>query len=216
MGGFTMIRSRKAMVIALAASIPMLALAAASPDKAEKVAEKMLQFDKALATAQAQIDTTLQSMNALKEGSDLVGKYKDFSKQVDNLDKMSQKAKSNAEKAGATRDQYIAEMQKSSESIQNPQLKASAEARRAELQPKIEAIKSNLGSARDTFTPFMQDLKDLKVFLASQLNPAGITAASDLMAKCNEAGGKVKADVGKESDAVKDLAATIQPGGGAK
>ena len=211
-----MVRFRQALAFALAASIPVLASAAASPDKAEKVAEKMLQFDKALASASGQVDKTLQAMNALTVGGDLMSKYKTFSKEVDNLDKMSQKAKGNAEKAAATRDQYMQEWQKSQEQIQNPQLKASSEARRAELQPKIEAIKSNLGSARDTFTPFMQDLKDLKVFLANQLNPGGITAASDLMAKCNEAGEKVKADVGKASDAVKDLAATIQPGAGEK
>jgi hypothetical protein len=208
-----MIRYRQALVFALVASIPMLASAAASPDKAEKVAQRMLKFDEALATASAQVDKTLQSMNALKDPSDLVDKYKTFSKEVDNLDKMSEKAKGNAEKAAQTRDEYISEMQKSQEAIQNPQLKASADARRAELQPKIEAIKTNLGSARDTFTPFMQDLKDLKVFLANQLNAAGINAASDLMSKCNEAGEKVKADVGKASAAVKDLAATIQPGG---
>jgi chromosome segregation ATPase len=212
-----MVRFRQVLVFVLAAALPMLASAAASPDKAEKVAQKMLDFDKSLAGANAQIDKTLQSMNSLKEGDgDLMSKYKTFSKEVDNLDKMSQKAKSNAEKAGSVRDQYIQDWQKSQEQIQNPQLKASSEARRAELQPKIEAIKANLGSARDTFTPFMQDLKDLKVFLANQLNPAGITSAADLMSKCNEAGEKVKGDISKASDAVKDLATTIQPGAGEK
>jgi hypothetical protein len=209
-----MVRFRQALVFALAASIPLLASAGPDPQKAEKVAQKMLQFDESLTNGQAQIDKTLQSMNALKGQDDLVDKYKTFSKEVDNLDKLGEKAKGNAEKAASIRDQYIADVQKSQEAIQNPQLKAAADARRAELQPKIEAIKGALGSARDTFTPFMQDLKDLKVFLANQLNAAGISASADLMAKCDAAGQKVKGDLDKASVAVKDLASTIQPGGG--
>jgi len=209
-----MVRFKQALVFALAASIPMLASAAAAPDKAEKVAQGLLGLDKSIATAKTQLDTTIASMNSLKEGGDLTTKYKTFSKEVDNLDKMSQKAKANAQKAAQGRDQYLEQWKKSQEGIQNPQLKASSEARRAELQPKIEEIKSSLGAARDTFAPLLQDLKDLKVFLANQLNPSGVTAAADLMSKATADSEKVKADLDKGSAALKDLASAIQPGGG--
>jgi chromosome segregation ATPase len=208
-----MVRFKQALVFALAASIPVLASAAA-PDKAEKVAQGLLKFDQSIATAKTQLNTTIASMNALKEGGDLTAKYKTFTKDVGNLDKMSQTAKTNAQKAAQTRDQYIEEWKKSQEAIANPQLKASSEARRAELQPKIEEIKTSLGAARDTFTPLLQDLKDLTVFLANQLNQGGIASAADIMAKATADSEKVKANLDKGSAAVKDLATSIAPAGG--
>jgi chromosome segregation ATPase len=211
------VRIKQFAAIAVLLAVPALVLAAAAPDKAEKVAQKMLGLDKAIQQGAAQIDKTLASLNALAQPEgDLTAKYKDFSKNVDTLDKMSQKAKSNAEAAAKDRDAYIAQWKASQDKIQNPELKAASEARRGELQPKIEAIKTSLSAARDTFTPFMQDLKDLRTFLANQLNPGGIAAAQSLITKCNESGEKVKADLSQGSTAVKDLAGSIAPGAGAK
>jgi chromosome segregation ATPase len=211
------VRIKQFAAIAVLLAVPALVLAAAAPDKAEKVAEKMLGLDKAIQQGAAQIDKTLASLNALAQPEgDLTTKYKDFSKNIDTLDKMSQKAKSNAEAAAKDRDAYIAQWKASQDKIQNPELKAASEARRGELQPKIEAIKTSLGAARDTFTPFMQDLKDLRTFLANQLNPGGIAAAQTLITKCNESGEKVKSDLSQGSTAVKDLAESIAPGGAAK
>ena len=208
------VRMKQFAAIAVLLAVPALVLAAAPPNKAEKVAQKMLGLDKAIQQGAAQIDKTLASLNALAEpGGDLVAKYKDYSKNVDDLEKFAAKAKSNAESAAKDRDAYVAQWKGSQEKIQNPQLKQASEARRAELEPKIEAIKTSLGSARETFTPFMQDLKDLRTFLANQLNPAGVAAASELITKCNASGEQVKADLSQGSTAVRDLASSIQPGG---
>ena len=209
------VRIKHFTAVALLLAVPALVLAAAPPDKAEKVAQKMLGLDKSIQQAATQIDKSLASLNALAQPEgDLVAKYKEFSKNVDALDKMSQKAKSNAASAAKDRDAYIAQWKSSQDKIQNPDLKAASEARRAELEPKIEAIKTSLGSARETFTPFMQDLKDLRTFLANQLNPGGVAAAQTLITKCNESGEKVKSDLSQGSAAVRDLASSIQPGGG--
>lgn len=208
------VRIKHFAAIALLLAVPVLVLAAAAPDKAEKVAQRMLGLDKAIQQGAAQIDKTLASLNALtQEGGDITTKYKEFSKNIDTLDKMAAKAKSNAESAAKDRDAYIAQWKASQEQIQNPELKAASETRRAELEPKIEAIKTSLASARDTFTPFMQDLKDLRTFLANQLNAGGIAAAGTLITKCNESGEKVKSDLSLGSTAVKDLATSIAPSG---
>jgi len=210
-------KARQFATLALLLAVPAMALAAAAPDKAEKVAQKMLGLDKSLQTIATQVDKTLISLNALTQpGGDLPAKYKAYGKNVADLEKMAQKAKSNAEAAGSQRDAYIAQWKTSQEKIVNPDLKAASEKRRAELEPKIEAIKTSLGSARDTFGPFVQDLKDLNVFLANQLNPAGIEAATPLITKCSTEGEKLKADISMGSAAVKDLAASISPTGATK
>jgi L-rhamnose mutarotase len=162
-------RFRLVSILTLVLALPALALAAApSTNQAEKVAEGMLNFDKSLAEANAQVDATLNAMNAMtKQDGKLVDNYKIFTKEVDKLGKTAEKAKSNSLKANAQRDDFLKQWQASQETIQNPQLKASSEARRAELVPKIEAIKSSLADGAATFTPFQQNLKDLTIFLGN-------------------------------------------------
>lgn len=208
-------RFRLVSILTLVLALPALALAAApSTNQAEKVAEGMLNFDKSLAEANAQVDATLNAMNAMtKQDGKLVDNYKIFTKEVDKLGKTAEKAKSNSLKANAQRDDFLKQWQASQETIQNPQLKASSEARRAELVPKIEAIKSSLADGAATFTPFQQNLKDLTIFLGNSLNPTTVAAASDLMAKCNADGATIKASIAKASAALQDLSGSIKPGG---
>ena len=205
------IRTGLALLVGLACCLQ--ARAAAPPDKAEKVAAGMLKFDDVIKDAQAKISGVLATMNSLSSasGADLTDKYKTFSKQVNDLDATAKKAKSRAEDAKQKREEYLKEVQESQAQIKNEQLKATAEARRAELQPKIEALRDALASAGQTFTPLMQDLKDLSVFLGTNLSAQGIAAAAEMMTKCTEAGAKVNADLEKGSAAVKDLAASISP-----
>ena len=211
-----MIRTGLAFVLALACCLP--AMAAAAPDKAEKVASGMLKFDDVLTEGTTRISGVLATMNSLSTatGSDLVSKYKTFTKQVNELDATAKKAKARSEDATSQREEYLEQWQESQGQIQNEELKAASAARRAELMPKIEGIKEALTAASQGFAPFMQDLKDLTIFLGNDLSTTGIAAASELMAKCTEGGAKVNADIERGSAGVKDLAASISPTSAAK
>jgi Skp family chaperone for outer membrane proteins len=206
---------KSGFTLALALTLSAFLLGAAAPNQAEKVAQKMLDFDKALTQASTQIDATLTSMNAIPTASsaDLASKYKDFTSQVKKLQSMADKAKSQSAKAASQREAYLKQWQASQAKIQNPQLQAASEARRNELMPKIEAIKTSLGSAKETFTPFMQDLNDLVLYLGNNLSAGGMTGAQPLMEKCNTDGATVKTDITAGQAAIKDLANSISPGG---
>ncbi|HEU5181809.1 MAG TPA: DUF2959 family protein [Candidatus Polarisedimenticolia bacterium] len=195
----------------------LIFMGAAAPNQADKVAQRMLKFDAALTQASTQIDATLASMNALSSasGADLTAKYKDYANNVKKLESMAQKAKAQSQQATAQREQYLKQWESSNAKIQNEQLKAASQARRDELVPKIEAIKTSLGSAKEAFGPFMQDLKDLNLYLGNNLNPQGITGASELMTKSTSAGETVKTAIAQGQAAIKDLAASISPGGAA-
>ena len=204
--------------LALMLALSLSLVGAAAPNQAEKVAQKMLDFDKALTQASTQIDTTLASMNAIPTASpaDMASKYKDFSGQVKKLQSMADKAKSQSQKAASQREEYLKQWQASQAKIQNPQLQAASEARRNELMPKIEAIKTSLGAAKETFAPFMQDLNDLVLYLGNNLSASGMTGAQPLMEKCNTDGATVKTDIASGQAAIKDLANSISPGGATK
>jgi hypothetical protein len=204
-------------LLAVTLASALLFMGAAAPNQAEKVAQKMLAFDKALGQASTQIDSTLGAMNALSaaQGTDLVNKYKAFSGEVKKLDSMAQKAKAQSQKATAQREQYLKQWEANQGKLQNEQLKSASEARRNELMPKIEAVKTSLGSAKEAFIPLMQNLNDLNLYLGNNLTPAGITGAGDLMKKCTDDGATVKTGIEQGMAAIKDLAASIQPGGAA-
>ena len=209
------VMAKLCLTLALMAAIALPVLAAAPTSQADKVAQKMLDFDKFLANTSTLIDNALAAMNAMNgaSGPDLVNKYKEFGKQVKKLEDASAKAKEQAKKSAAQRDQYLKQWEASQATIQNEQLKAASEARRTELMPKIEAIKSSLTAARETFDPFMQNLRDLNTYLGNNLSPQGMAGTADLMGKCTTDGNSVKENIGKGREAVKDLAASFQPGG---
>jgi len=204
--------------LALMLALSLSLVGAAAPEQAEKVAQRMLDFDKALTQASTQIEVTLTSMNAIGTAApaDMASKYKDFTGQVKKLQGMADKAKAQSQKSAAQREEYLKQWQASQAKIQNPELQAASEARRNELMPKIDAIKTSLGAARDAFGPFMQDLNDLVLYFGDNLSASGMTGAKPLMEKCNTTGATVKTDIASGQTAIKDLANSISPSGAMK
>jgi len=204
--------------LALMLALSLSLVGAAAPEQAEKVAQRMLDFDKALTQASTQIEVTLTSMNAIATAApaDMASKYKDFTSQVKKLQGMADKAKAQSQKSAAQREEYLKQWQASQAKIQNPELQAASEARRNELMPKIDAIKTSLGAARDAFGPFMQDLNDLVLYFGDNLSASGMTGAKPLMEKCDTDGTSVKTNIAAGQTAIKDLASSISPSGATK
>ncbi|HEU5181807.1 MAG TPA: DUF2959 family protein [Candidatus Polarisedimenticolia bacterium] len=191
--------------------------AATSPEKAEKLAARMLDVEALLDKAANQLAATLDSMNAISAAKpeDLAARYEDFHDNFATLGSMAKKARSSAEKAASDRGAYLKKWQSAQDKIQNEQLKAASQARRDELMPMIDAIHGSLTSARDTFYPLMQSLKDLDLYLGNNLSQQGISLSGNLMAKCTSDGAAVKADIDRGREAIKALSSNIRPGAGA-
>jgi Skp family chaperone for outer membrane proteins len=200
------------LVILLLGAVPPVR-AATAPEKAEKVAARMLKSKESIDAASAQIDTTLKSMNdmAAAKGPDLKTRYSEFTKNVDKLESMAKTAKSNADKARKDRDAYLKKWASAQDQIQNEQLKEASKARRDELVPKIDALKDAFASVKETFTPFMQSLHDLELYLGNDLSERGIATATELMNKCNADGEKMKADLATATATYQQLAASLSP-----
>lgn len=190
------------------------ALAASAPDAADKIASKMLGMTQATDAMKAQIDSVLNSLNSLTgEGGDLVAKYEAFGKEIDKTESMYKKAKSQGQKARSQRDSYLKKWESSKGKIQNEELKKASESRKAELMPIIDKLKESASGAEQTFLPFLQDLKDINLFLGNNLTPAGISSVKEtLVPKCTTDGATVKGKLDDAAAALKDLAAKIQPG----
>jgi seryl-tRNA synthetase len=214
---------RRTLSRSIAAATLILALASpatgASPtSRADKTAKNMLKMESALTQGAAQLDSIIASLNSLStaQGGDLVSAYNKFSKQVEEMNSTAKKVKSKAEKAKAQREDYLKAWKKDQNKIQNEQLKQASESRRAELEPFIKQISEGLTSASQNFTPLLQNLNDLNLFLGNDLSTHGFASAQDLISECNQSTELVKQDVEKANQGLRNLAASITPGGTAK
>jgi len=161
-----------------------------------------------LVQGEQQMDATLTSLKALTDPAqmDLRGAY---DKYCDNLARMNQHAetmKAEADQMRASRDTYFSNWEEKASEIDNPTIRASAEARRKRLRDAHESIITTSGEARDAYQPFMKDLQDIRKYLASDLSKASVADLSDAVKKVNADGVVVKQKV----DAVIKTLDTIQ------
>jgi len=206
------------VVAALTLALVSPAQGASPTSRADKTAQNMLKMQNALKAGESQIDSIIASLNGLSsaQGSELVSRYTDFSKQVEKLDSTAKQVRKRAEKAKSEREDYLKAWQKDQNKIQNEQLKAASAARRTELEPVIQQISESLTSGNKNFTPLLQNLKDLSLFLGNDLSERGLTTAQPLISDCNKSAELVKEDVERANEALANLAASITPGGASK
>lgn len=89
-------------------------------------------------------------------------------------------------------------------------MKDASRARRDELLPKIDALKQ---ACHRPSPPFMQGLKDLKLFLGNNLREQGIVTASGLLSQCNADDEKLQSDVATAMATYEQLAMSLSPSG---
>jgi chromosome segregation ATPase len=167
----------------------------------------MGQFRSSLTTAQQQIDGTLKSLTALTDPNqqDLRGAY---DKYCDNLARMQENAENMKRQADAmreSRDTYFASWEEKATDIDNPTIRASAEARRKRLRDAHEQIATAAGDAKDAYGPFMKDLQDIKKYLATDLSKSSVADLGQAAKKVQGDGAalKTKLDtIGKALDTV--------------
>jgi hypothetical protein len=109
---------------------------------------------------------------------------------------------------------YFAKWEAKNAEIDNPAIRASAEARQARLRAAHERITTASLAARDAYEPFMKDLNDIRKFLATEVSPQSTAMMADATRKANADGAVVKRKIDAvtaELDAV--IGATGNTGG---
>jgi hypothetical protein len=100
--------------------------------------------------------------------------------------------KTQADTMRTSRDAYFAKWEEKSSEIDNPTIRASAEARRKRLRDSHEQIVTATGEVKDAYQPFVKDLEDIKKFLSTDLTPQSVALISDASKKVQLSGAVVK------------------------
>jgi hypothetical protein len=145
---------------------------AASASAQVTTATSAAAFRNDLVASTQQMDKVLAALNQLTDPNtqDLRGAYDNYSDQLARMNQFAEKLKGEATAMGAARNQYFATWEQRLSEINNPNIRASVEARQAKLRASHDRIRTETLDARDAYEPFMRDLRDARTFLGGDLS----------------------------------------------
>ena len=144
---------------------------------------------RALVEAKEQVNQTTAAMNALSSGggADLKSNYAKFGRAVAETQEDAERARRRGADMRERADAYVARWQKEMSDVQNPELRAGAEARREKVKQNFERVQSAAHAARDAYQPYMNSLQDIQKVLAVDLTPQGVQTARPAIDQANAA-----------------------------
>lgn len=131
--------------------------------------------------------------------------FAQYRKDVAAVEDGLSKAESNLKTMRSEGQTYFAEWEKQGATIQDPDLKKSAEERRARLSKALEFVTTAMDSAKAELHPFVATIKDVETYLSNDLTPAGIESVEG-KAK------KIKNDAESIGEKLEDVVVALEKG----
>jgi chromosome segregation ATPase len=157
------------------------------------------------------IDATLTSLNELVNNpGDLPAQFKKYSGAVSDLESSAKDVQSKVASMRSKGNEYFKAWDEQTAQIHNEDIKSRSAARKEEMQKKFTEIKMSYTDASEAFKPFMSDLKDIQMALATDLTTGGVSAIKGAADKANKDAVPLKASVDKLATQFKDLGASMQ------
>ena len=178
-------------------------------DKVDQTSTRLEQFKNAVGSLKGQLGATAAALaNVVESGSsDPKPAYKEYSKQVDAISSSVTKARSNLERAHTEGAKLFEEWNKRLETITDPDIRASSEKRRNDLQQALAGITDETGPAMAGLDSFVASSKDLQTYLSQDLTPAGIEAIKGKSKDLSKAAESVSEDL---DDVIEEVAKVSQ------
>ena len=133
----------------------------------------------------SQLDKTEKGLSAvnLAEVKELKKRYEFFSREVKELEEAQKHATSDINEMAATGAEYFSSWDASITAMSNPDLKQASAERRSKVMKDHQELADTLSDLGNQLQPFMSNLQDLKSFLGTDLSPANVAKASDMIQK---------------------------------
>jgi len=207
----TMKNSNSLSTLAMTLTLGAIVFAGCKTPEAVKSTESavtsMADIQNTLTAGSEQIASVMTALNDLGESVARDGKksFKQFSSEVDGLEKLSEKARGQAEKMRAAAEQHYAQWQAEIAQISNSALKDQSQARRDALMKEFEGLKESMDGLKNAFNPFMSDLTDLRTFLAADLSASGYSAAESVISELKSEAVYVQRQLGSVVQKIKAI-----------
>ena len=145
-----------------------------------------------------QLDKTEQVLSSVShaQGMDLKKQYQSFSKELNSLEKAQINVTSGVDDMKSTGTDYFSSWDTSIAQISNSELKQASAERRVKVMKDHDDLAAALDDIETQLQPFMSNLHDLKAFLETDLSPANVDKAGELIHKSQADAQTLKAKIG--------------------
>lgn len=183
--------------------------------QADKTGAGIADFRDEIVKGKAAIDATMKSLGdiAATANTDPRKAFSQFSKDVANLDSTADKIRKRAQSMHEQGEAYFKQWETELTQVNNPDIRALAEQRKAKLQETFSSIRKYTEPLKTQFEPWMSNLKDLEKYLGNDLTIGGVDAAKPLFNKTTEGGLEVQKSMDALVAELNTVAATITPAG---
>ena len=81
------------------------------------------------------------------------------------------------------------------QNVSNPKLREQAAQRRAKASARFDENTGEFNRVQEDYELLAKNLRDIKVVLDNDLNPAGVSSVEDVIAEAKESSGPLKKDI---------------------
>ena len=184
--------------------------------RADRAAASMADTRQMLAEGRRQISVTVGALDRLASltDQDLSQQFRGFSDQVLGTERMANRVGQQANSMRNRSESYFAAWEREMEGFNNPEIRQLSEDRRAETMAQYDKLTQSMDDVRESFVPFLEDLKDIQRHLSADLSKAGITSAEGLVLEAKRTAQAIQQKIGislSELDRVSALLSSTQP-----
>ncbi len=130
-----------------------------------------------------QLDKSEQALSAVNQaqGKDLKKRYESFCEEVKKLEDAQKHATSDINEMKSTGAQYFSSWDTSIAQMSSPELRQAATERRSKVMKDHDDLAVSLSDIGNQLQPFMSNLHDVREFLGTDLSPANIVKAGEMI-----------------------------------
>jgi hypothetical protein len=136
-----------------------------------------------LVKAKAEVTDATAALDKLSAGGNLEQSFKQYTAAVKDVQSAGDRAGARAQAMKENARQYVVKWEKEMDQVSSPELRAGAAERRQKVKDNFDQITVAGRSVRNAYQPFLKDLQDIQRALASDLTPAGVSAAKPAIDK---------------------------------
>lgn len=152
-----------------------VACATSAPDRAARAASSLEVMQQNSSRARAQIDTVLASLDAmLNAPSDkLRDAFDRYNRDVKKMNEYADAIRENDTDLRKNGNTYLAQWQRDTSNISDPELRAIAEQRRTQIAQSNQSMRSTITAAAGSFEGFLRDINDIHKVMGNDLTATG-------------------------------------------
>ncbi len=163
----------------------------------------------------SQIEKTLDSLDVMLDASQatLRPAFKEYAEDTDKVAGLADDVDDESRQLRQRSDEWLSGWTESQSGVQDPELKALGEQRRARALERIQEIDRSLAEAREAYAPFVTNLQDVRTVVGGDLTTKAVEAVSntDVVQNANRNGRTVSRALADAIDDLEELTQTLTP-----